>query len=149
MYVYTTLYTTQVSVGLDIRIRRVITLEHYWPNEERLKYEDWSYSEEKIDQFDVYKCALKVTGKERDMPLTYLLATPLGEGWEGPPGWQEAVLDELDKFVNSFSPGTLKKERSPQFMEQAVPERIAKEVDALIASLPQQGAAYDRKGADT
>jgi pimeloyl-ACP methyl ester carboxylesterase len=125
-------------VLLDSEFPEVITLEHYWPKEERLKYEDWSYSEEKIDQYDVYKHALQVTGKERDMPLTYLLATPLGEGWQGPPGWQAAVLDELDEFVNSFSPGILKKVRSPHYMERAVPERIAKEVDMLIASISQK-----------
>ena len=72
------------------------------------------------------------------MPLTYLLATPLSEGWEGPPGWQEAVLDELDEFVESFSPGVLKKVKSPHYMERAVPERIAKEVDMLISSISQK-----------
>jgi pimeloyl-ACP methyl ester carboxylesterase len=136
-------------VLLDAEFPEVITLEHYWPKEERLKYEDWSYSEEKIDQYDVYKYALQVTGKERDMPLTYLLATPLGEGWEGPPGWQAAVLDELDEYVESFSPGALKKVESPHYMEQAVPERIAKEVEMLIASISQQGAARDGKEAGT
>ena len=72
------------------------------------------------------------------MPLTYLLATPLSEGWEGPPGWQEAVLDELDEFVESFSPGVLKKVKSSHYMERAVPERIAKEVDMLISSISQK-----------
>jgi pimeloyl-ACP methyl ester carboxylesterase len=62
-------------VLLDAEFPEVITLEHYWPKEDRLKYEDWSYSEEKIDQYDVYKYALRA-GKTPDIPLTYLLATP-------------------------------------------------------------------------
>ncbi len=134
-------------VLLDAEFPEVITLEHYWPKEDRLKYEDWSYSEEKIDQYDVYKYALRA-GKTPDIPLTYLLATPLSEGWEGPPGWQEAVLDELDEYVEGFSPSVLKKVESPHYMEEAVPERIAKEVDMLIASISQkQGSAHDGKGA--
>lgn len=83
------LYATEGNISLHAEKgggATFITLEHYWPKEERLKYEDWSVYEEKIDQYDVYEYALQVTGKERDMPLTYLLATPLSEGWEGPPG---------------------------------------------------------------
>jgi pimeloyl-ACP methyl ester carboxylesterase len=139
---YAATYPEEVvgMVLLDASFPEEITQEHYWPKEERLKYEDWGAYEEKIDQYDVYKYALQVTGKERDIPLTYLLATPLGEGWEGPPGWQAAVFDELDKFVNNFSPGVLKKVKSPHFMEQAVPEKIAKEVEMLIASISEQGA---------
>jgi pimeloyl-ACP methyl ester carboxylesterase len=135
-------------VLLDAEFPGVIKLEHYWPKEERLKYEDWGTYEEKIDQYDVYMYALHA-GKAPEMPLTYLLATPLGEGWEGPPGWQEAVMDELDEYVESFSPGVIKKVRSPHYMEQAVPERIANEVDMLIASISQQGATRDGKSADT
>jgi pimeloyl-ACP methyl ester carboxylesterase len=37
-------------VLLDAGFPEVITLEHYWPKEEQLKYEDWSVYEEKIDQ---------------------------------------------------------------------------------------------------
>jgi hypothetical protein len=48
------------------------------------------------------------------------------------------VRDELDEYLESFSPATLKKVRSPHYMEQAVPERIAKEVDMLIASISQK-----------
>jgi hypothetical protein len=91
----------------------------------------------KIDQYDVDKYAVRA-GKVPEIPLTYLLATPLGEGWEGPPGWQEAVLDELHEYVKGFSPGTLNEVRSPNYMEQAVLRRIVKEVEMLIASISQQ-----------
>jgi hypothetical protein len=125
-------------VLLDAQFPQVIKLEHYWPKEERLKYEDWSVYEEKLDQPDVYNYALHA-GKAPDIPLTYLLAIPNSEAWEGgPPAWQAAVRDELDEYLESFSPATLKKVRSPHYMEQAVPERIAKEVDMLIASISQK-----------
>jgi hypothetical protein len=63
----------------------------------------------------------------------------------GPPGWQEAALDKLPKYVESFSPGVLKKVSSPHYMDPAVPERIPKEVETLIASVSQQGAAHGRE----
>ncbi len=48
-----------------------------------------------------------------------------------------------EKWPEGFSPGVLKKVRSPHYMEPMVPERIAKEVETLIASVSQQGAAHD------
>ena len=53
------------------------------------------------------------------------------------------MLDELPEYVESFSPGVLKKVESPHDMPPMIPERIAKEVEMLIASIPQQGAAHD------
>ncbi len=134
-------------VLLDAQFPGLLELERYWPKEERLwnvPKEDWSSAEEKIDQYDVNKYAQRHAGQVPDIPLTYLLATPNpGEGWGGPPAWTEAVLDELPEYVESFSPGVLKKVESPHYMEEAIPERIAKEVEMLIASIPQQGAAHD------
>jgi hypothetical protein len=86
----------------------------------------------------IYMNALQVTGKEPDMPLTYLLATPLGEGWEGPPVARGSAGRTRREYVESFSSGTLKKVRSPHYMEQAVPGRIAEEVGKLIASISQK-----------
>jgi pimeloyl-ACP methyl ester carboxylesterase len=103
-----------------------ITLEHYWPKEERLKYQDWGAYEEKLDQYDVYKYALRVADKEPDIPVTYLQASP--STWEGPPGWEAAMQDELDEYVEGFSPGTIKKVRISHYMVPGAPERIAKEV---------------------
>lgn len=55
------------------------------------------------------------------------------------------MLDVLPEYVESFSPGVLKKVRSPHYMEPVIPERIAKEVDMLIASIPQQETLDDGK----
>jgi hypothetical protein len=61
----------------------------------------------------------------------------------GPPAWREAALDELPEYVESFSPGVIKKVESPHYMEEAIPERVVKEVETLIASISQRGAAHD------
>ena len=53
------------------------------------------------------------------------------------------MLDELPEYVEGFSPGVLKKVESPHDMPSVIPGRIAKEVETLIASIPQQGAAHD------
>ncbi len=145
-YSYAATYPEEVDgmVLLDAIVPGLLELEHYWPKEERLPNVDWSYAEEKIDQYDVNVYAQRHAGQVPDIPVTYLLATPdSGEGWGGPPAWTEAVLDELPEYVESFSPGVLKKVESPHYMEEAIPERIAKEVETLIASIPQQGAAHD------
>ena len=146
---YAATYPEEVDgmVLLDAQFPGLLKLEHYWPKEERLPNvpkEDWSNAEEKIDQYDVNVYAQQHAGQVPDIPLTYLLATPNpGEGWGGPPDWTEAVLDELPEYVEGFSPGFLKKVESPHYMEPVVPERIAKEVETLIASISQQGAAHD------
>jgi len=145
-YSYAATYPEEVTgmVLLDAHVPGLLELEHYWPKEERLPNMDWSYAEEKIDQYDVHVYAQQHAGQVPDIPVTYLLATPdSGEGWGGPPAWTEAVLDELPEYVESFSPGVLKKVESPHDMSSMIPERIAKEVEMLIASIPQQGAAHD------
>ena len=145
-YTYAATYPDEVvgMVLLDAVIPGLLEHEHYWPKEEQLKYADFSHDEEKIDHYDVNMYAQQVAGKEPDIPLTYLLATPISEDvWGGPPAWREAALDELPKYVESFSPGVLKKVESPHYMEEAIPERVVKEVETLIASISQQGAAHE------
>ena len=147
-YSYAATYPDEVvgMVLLDAVIPGLLELEHYWPKEEQLKYVDFSHDEEKIDHYDVNMYAQQVAGKEPDIPLTYLLATPISEDvWGGPPAWREAALDELPKYVESFSPGVIKKVESPHYMEEAIPERVVKEVETLIASISQQGAAHDEE----
>ncbi len=79
--------------------------------------------------------------------MTFLLATPASEVWEGPPAWAEAVVDKRAEYVEGFSPGVFKKVESSYVlnMERVVPERIAREVEMLIASISEQGAAGDGK----
>jgi hypothetical protein len=63
--------------------------------------------------------------------VTYLLATP--SGWTGPPAYEAVVLDRIARYVDRFSPGVLAKVQSPHYMEAAVPERIARELEKVIA----------------
>ena len=150
-YSYAATYPEEVAgmVLLDAIVPGLLELEHYWPKEERLwnvPKADWSNAEEKIDLYDLNVYAQRHAGQVPDIPVTYLQATPNpGEGWGGPPAWTEAVLDELPEYVESFSPGVLKLVESPHYMEEAVPERIAKEVETLIASISQQGAAHNEE----
>ena len=150
-YTYAGTYPKEVvgMVLLDAIVPGLLELEHYWPKEERLPNMDWSYAEENIDQYDVNLYAQRHAGQVPDIPMTYLLATPNpGEGWGGPPDWTEAVLDELPEYVESFSPGVLKKVESPHDMPSVIPERIAKEVEMLIASIPQQEAAHEGEASE-
>jgi pimeloyl-ACP methyl ester carboxylesterase len=147
-YAYAATYPDEVvgMVLIDAAFPGEWKLEHLWPKEERLKNDDWGVYEEKIEQPAVYKYAL-YADKEPDIPVTFLLANPTSEVWEGPPAWEEAVVDKRAEYVEGFSPGVFKKVECPNTMnmEQAAPERIAREVEMLIASISEQGAAGDGK----
>ena len=147
-YAYAATYPDEVvgMVLIDAAFPGEWKLEHLWPKEERLKNDDWSVYEEKIDQPAVYKYALYAV-KQPDIPVTFLLATPASEVWEGPPAWEKAVVDKRAEYVEGFSPGVFKKVESSYVlnMERVVPERIAREVEMLIASISEQGAAGDGK----
>ena len=62
--------------------------------------------------------------------MTYLLATP--SGWTGPPANEAVGLDRIATYVDRFSPGVLAKVASPHYMEAAVPDRIAQELEKVI-----------------
>jgi len=147
-YAYAATYPDEVvgMVLIDAAFPGEWKLEHLWPKEERLKNDDWSVYEEKIDQPHVYKYALYAV-KQPDIPVTFLLANPTSEVWEGPPAWEKAVVDKRAEYVEGFSPGVFKKVESSYVMnmERVVPERIAREVEMLIASISEQGAAGDGK----
>ena len=147
-YAYAATYRDEVvgMVLIDAAFPGEWKLEHLWPKEERLKNDDWSVYEEKIDQPHVYKYALYAV-KQPDIPVTFLLANPTSEVWEGPPAWEKAVVDKRAEYVEGFSPGVFKKVESSYVlnMERVVPERIAREVEMLIASISEQGAAGDGK----
>ena len=142
-YAYAATYRDEVvgMVLIDAAFPGEWKLEHLWPKEERLKNDDWSVYEEKIDQPAVYKYALYAV-KQPDIPVTFLLETPTSEAWEGPPAWEEAVVDKRVEYVEGFSPGVFKKvgRHIPSYtnMEQAAPEPIAREVDMLITSISQK-----------
>jgi hypothetical protein len=57
----------------------------------------------------------------------------LPSGWTGPPAYEAVVLDHIAEYVDRFSPGVLVEVESPHYMEAAVPERIAQELEKVIA----------------
>ncbi len=102
---------------------------------------DWSYSEEKIDQYDVYLYARQAHGPGAGHAPDLPPGDPRTRGVGGPPGLAEAVLDELPEYVESLSPGVLKEVESPHYMEPVVPERIARKTEMLIDRIPNRGRA--------
>jgi pimeloyl-ACP methyl ester carboxylesterase len=132
-YAYATTYPADVKgmVLLDAAFPTELTLEPLWPPDERLKHSEWHEGAEKIDQLDVYQYANRVGARQPAIPVTYLLATP--ETWtQGPPAYNAAILKAQAAYVHGFEPGVIKRVASEHWMEHAVPERIAKELDLLI-----------------
>jgi len=137
-YVYAATHPEQVKgmVLLDAAFPGELALERFFPEEERFVNLDWlAEGAEHLDQYDVYRLANRLPPPK--VPATYLLAQP--SGWTGSPAYEAVVLDRIADYVAGFSPGILEKVESPHYMEEAIPERVAQEIDALIARLPAGG----------
>jgi len=136
-YAYTVTYPNEVKgmLLLDAAFPTEATLDPILPQSERFKHADWRTGAEKIDQLDVYQYALRHRARPPAIPVVYLLATP--QTWTtGEPqdaAYDAAVLKTQAAYVHSFSPGILKRVPSPHYMEGAVPARVARELDELIA----------------
>lgn len=116
---------------LDAAFPDELALERFFPADDNLATVDWSESEEKLDQYLVYEETMALRGGEPDIPVTYLRAVP--ETWTlGNPEYDAVVLDTQEAFVRSFPRGVLKEVESPHYMEEAVPERIIEELEAII-----------------
>jgi hypothetical protein len=73
--------------------------------------------------------------------VTYLLAAP--QTWTtGPPRYNAVVLQTMARYVHSFSPGVIKPVKSPHWMENAVPSRIATEIDLLVRKISEPGGGH-------
>jgi pimeloyl-ACP methyl ester carboxylesterase len=132
-YAYAATYPKEVKgmLLLDAAFPTELSLDHLWPPAERFAHAQWKDGAERIDQLDVYQYANSVASRQPQIPMTYLLATP--ETWtEGPAAYKAAILPTMAKYVHSFSPGNIKPVRSPHWMENAVPDRIAAELDLLF-----------------
>jgi pimeloyl-ACP methyl ester carboxylesterase len=133
-YMYAVTYPKEVAgmVLLDASFPEELELERHFPKEERWDHSEWKTLEEQVDQLTTYQQAHAMLGKEPAIPVTYLLATP--SGWTGPPAYEAVVLDHIANYVDRFSPGVLEEVESPHYMEAAVPERIAQELEQIIAN---------------
>jgi pimeloyl-ACP methyl ester carboxylesterase len=132
-YMYAVTYPKDVAgmVLLDASFPEELDLEKHFPPDERWDHSEWKVLEEQVDQLTAYQQAHALLGREPAIPVTYLLATP--SGWTGPPAYEAVVLDQIAGYVDRFSPGVLVEVPSPHYMEAAVPERIAQELEAVIA----------------
>ncbi len=148
MYSYAGTYPDEVTgmVLLEAMVPGTIELEKYFPKGERLWDVDWSYSEEKIDQHDVYLYAEAHGDRVPDIPAVYVLTSPNPGGWGGPQAWEDAMVAEVPEYVATYDPGVLTEVKSPHYMEPVVPGRIAQETELLIERIPEQGAAHDGEG---
>jgi pimeloyl-ACP methyl ester carboxylesterase len=135
-YVYAATYPDEVKgmVLLDAAFPQELGLERYFPPDQRLTHAEFKADREKLDQLDVYEQAQHLDPPR--IPVTYLLAVP--STWTGPPAYNRVVLRRMADYVRGFAPGTLKRVRSPHYMEAAVPGTIAREVKALAARIRAQ-----------
>ena len=120
---------------LDAAFPAELKLEPLWPEKDRLTHNTWKTSgPELIDQLDVYQYANSVAPRRPAIPVTYLLATP--ETWTVVNAAYDAVvLKTQASYVHSFSPGIIKRVASAHWMENSVPDRIAKELDLMLRKL--------------
>jgi pimeloyl-ACP methyl ester carboxylesterase len=135
-YEYLMTYSDEVDgmLLLDAAFPDELTLERFFPVEDRLENVDWSESEEKLNQFLVYEETMAMRGNEPEIPVTYLRAIP--ETWTlGIADYDAVILDTQAAYVESFPDGVLKEAESPHYMEAAVPERIVEELESIFAQL--------------
>lgn len=135
-YSYAVTYPKDVKgmLLLDAAFPDELSLEPLIPAKDRFTHAQWREGAEKIDQLDVYQYANARASRRPAIPVTYLLATP--ETWTGfSPAYDKVVIKVQAAYVRRFKPGVLKRVASPHWMESAVPERIAKELDLLLARI--------------
>jgi len=132
-HIYAASYPREVAgmVLLDAAFPDEVDLERYFPKHERMTHDEWPTLPEKIDPLAVYEDGHALIGKEPAIPVTYLLAWP--STWFGPPAYEAVIHDRIARYVHRYSPGVLKKVESDHYMEAAVPDRIVKELEAVIA----------------
>lgn len=131
-HLYAATYPDEVvgMVLLDAAVPDELELETLLPEDMRLNHEEDRESNEKLDHFAVYEEAHAVEAP--DIPVTYLLATPSEWPTMGVPEWDAAILGTIRAYVDSYSAGEWVEVESPHYMERAVPDVIAEEIEKLM-----------------
>ena len=107
------------------------------PEEERPNFDAVNNSRvERLDDLGTSREAQALPGPWPDIPMTLVAA----EEPELPAGWPveeftAGILRFQEAIVDRFPRGQLVFVDSPHFMEQAIPERVAEEVDAVLDSI--------------
>jgi pimeloyl-ACP methyl ester carboxylesterase len=131
-YAYAATYPQQVKgmLLLDAGFPTELKLEPLWPEKDRLTHDWWKGRAEQIDALDVYEYANSVASRQPAIPVTYLLAKP--STWLGiSPAYDAVIMKTMAEYVHSFHPGIIKTVASAHWMENAIPDRVAKELDLL------------------
>lgn len=111
----------------------------YIPPADRPKPDDWKESPERMDELTTFRQAQALQGNEPKIPVTYLAAKRV----ELPPSYPRKEITAAERklqrdFLARFSRGRLLLVDSPHFMEPAIPERIARETERVIAASTQR-----------
>lgn len=131
-HLYAATYPDEVvgMVLLDSPVPDELELESLLPEDMRFNHEEDREGNEKLDHFAVYEEAYAVAAP--DIPVTYLLATPSEWPTMGVPEWDAAILGTIRAYVDSFTEGAWVEVESPHYMERAVPQVIADELEKVI-----------------
>ncbi|MCP9488150.1 MAG: alpha/beta hydrolase [Gaiellaceae bacterium MAG52_C11] len=90
---------------------------------------DWKREAEKLDKLTTFRQAGTFQQRRARIPATYI-----GISAPAPPKVLAAIRDAQRAFVNRFSPGRLIVLDVPHYMEPVIPDRIAGEVERVIAA---------------
>ena len=97
---------------------------------------DWRTEAEHLDRLAILRELEQVQGQRREIPVTYIHAAV-----SRPPGVEAAMRRAQREFIARFSPGRLVVVTGvpvPHDMARAIPERVAREVERVIAAVKQR-----------
>ena len=127
-------------------IRGMVLLDPVLPGElradrllradERIRPNDWKHQTEQLDQLVTFRQALRLVGKEPQVPLAFFVTKKL-ELPGGEPREREitrTVRAMQHAFVDRFAQGRLITLNGPHYMERVFPEAIAAETQKVIAA---------------
>ncbi len=90
---------------------------------------EWKGEAEHLDRLATFRQAGEVQGQRRKIPVTYVAAA-----LSLPPKIEVAIRRAQRAFVARFSPGRMIVVDAPHHMAPVIPERIAREVERVIAA---------------
>ena len=131
--IYAATYPDEVvgMVQLDAVVPDTLDeMKPFIPETERLQADDWMGTNEEIDELAVFEQARALEGNLPSIPMTYLASNePLPDPKEDA-AWRKL----LREFVDRFSPGRVIYLDVPHYMEPEIPDRIAREIERVIAA---------------
>jgi pimeloyl-ACP methyl ester carboxylesterase len=106
----------------------------FLPPEQRLQPGAWTDNVEQVDQFVTAEQALELLQGQQDLPVSFLATEvpDLDPSWPVAP-MTAAIREYQQQFVSRYAGGELAIVDAPHYMEPAIPERIAEEVEEIAA----------------